>query len=81
MDGAIYVLSRKVQGSNGEAFMQNVTVFADSPTAARELVNAEFARLRRASKSPERPYLPTPPWQVDKVDLDEAKVITAGLTS
>jgi hypothetical protein len=81
MNGAIYVLSRKVSGDNGESFMQNVTVFADSPTEARALVNTEFARLRKSSQSSERAYQPTPAWNVEKIALDAHKLITAGLTS
>ena len=30
MQGAIYILSRKVIGDRGESYMQNVTVFASS---------------------------------------------------
>lgn len=80
MDGAIYLLSRNVEGAQGQTLMQNVTVFADSPTQARAIVNAEFARLRKLSRSEERPYQATPPWRVDKVSLDQHKLIAAGLT-
>ncbi|TMK80234.1 MAG: hypothetical protein E6G45_01105 [Actinobacteria bacterium] len=80
MDGAIYALSRKVEGDHGELFMQNVTVFADSPSEARAIVDDEFARLRKASGSEERPYMPTPPWHVEKISLDQHKVITADIT-
>jgi len=80
MDGSIFLLSRKVQGDQGEMLMQNVTVFADSPTEAQAIVDAEFARLRRVSRSRERPYQTTPPWHVEKVALDQHKLIAAGLT-
>jgi hypothetical protein len=81
MNGAIYVLSRNVSGDNGESLMQNVTVFADSPSQARALVDQQFALLRKGSQSPERAYQPTPAWKVEKIALDTHKLITAGLTS
>ena len=31
-DGSIYLLSREIKGEKGEAFIQNVTVFATSQT-------------------------------------------------
>jgi len=80
MDGAIYLLSRNVEGDLGQTMMQNVTVFADSPSEARAIVNAEFARLRQAAGSRERPYQVAPPWRVEKVSLDQHKLIAAGLT-
>ena len=43
-------------------------------------VSTEFARLRKVSRSGERPYQVTPPWQVEKVSLDQHKLIAAGLT-
>jgi hypothetical protein len=61
--------------------MQNVTVFADSPSQARELVDQQFAQLRKSSRSPERAYQTTPAWRVEKIALDEHKLITAGLTA
>jgi hypothetical protein len=81
MQGAIYVLSRKVSGDNGESFMQNVTVFASSTEHARAIVADQFARLRLASESKENAYQATPAFNVEKVALDEHKMITAGVTS
>jgi hypothetical protein len=81
MNGAIYVLSRNVSGDDGVSMMQNVTVFAESPAQAKALVDAQFAQLRRASRSAERAYQPTPDWNVEKIALDAHKLITAGLTS
>ena len=80
MDGAIYVLSRRVDGDHGESYTQNVTVFASSPTEARALVAEQFAQVRRTPRSPERPYQPDPPWSVEKIQLDQHKVLTAGIT-
>jgi hypothetical protein len=81
MDGAIYVLSRRVQGDSGEPLMQNVTVFAESATEARALVQAEFLRLRQGSNAPERAYQPTPAFSVEKIALDAHKLITSGVTA
>lgn len=81
MQGAIYVLSRKVNGDNGESFMQNVTVFASSAEHARAIVADQFTRLRLHSKSKERAYQAMPTFAVEKVALDEHKMITAGVTS
>jgi hypothetical protein len=78
--GAVWLLSRVVEGDSGETYTQNVTVYAASAEDATNLVNAEFARLRRFSTDKQRPYLTTPEWSVDKVALDEAKLITAGIT-
>jgi hypothetical protein len=80
MDGAIYLLSRRVLGDNGENFVQNVTVYAESPDQAREIVNDQFTRLREASRSKEHAYLPTPSFNIEKVSLKEPKMITAGVT-
>jgi hypothetical protein len=80
MQGAIYVLSRKVTGDSGEAFMQNVTVFASSPDHARSIVADQFARLRLASQSKERAYQVLPAFTIEKIALDEHKMITAGVT-
>lgn len=80
-DGAIFILSRKVNGDNGQVVMQNVTVYADSAEEARAIVYDQFARLRRISRSPENAYQPTPEFSVDKVSLDRHKLITAGFTS
>lgn len=78
--GAVWLLSRAVQGDSGESYTQNVTVYAASADDAKNLVNAEFARLRRFSSDKQGPYLATPEWSVQKVALDEAKLITAGIT-
>lgn len=80
MDGAMYMLSRQINGDAGETLMQNVAVFATSPTQARTLVEEQFARLRRTSRSPERAYQSTPAFSVEKIALDQHKVITAGVT-
>ena len=77
---AVWLLSRVVEGDSGESYTQNVTVYASSAEDATSLVNAEFARLRRFSADKQRPYMATPEWSVDKVALDEAKLITAGIT-
>jgi hypothetical protein len=81
MSGAIYVLTRKVNGDNGESFMQNVIVFASGPEHARAIVGEQFARLRQTSGSKERAYQTTPTFAVEKVALDKHKMITAGVTS
>jgi hypothetical protein len=78
--GAVWLLSRVVDGDSGETYTQNVTVYAASAEDARNLVNGEFARLRRFSNDKQRPYLETPEWSIQKVALDEAKLITAGIT-
>jgi hypothetical protein len=69
-----------VEGDSGETYRQNVTVYAGSAQEATNLVNAEFARLRRFGADKQRPYLATPEWSVQMVALDQAKLITAGLT-
>jgi hypothetical protein len=79
-DGSIYLLSREVKGTNGEVFQQNVTVFATSSRHAVSLVNQQFARLRGISRSDEPAYQVLPDFAVDKVALDEHKMITAGIT-
>jgi len=81
MQGAIYVLTRKVNGDRGESFMQNVIVFASSPTHARSIVSDQFTRLRQSSRSKENAYQEMPAFTVEKVALDEHKMITAGVTS
>jgi hypothetical protein len=81
MDGAIYVLTRQVQGDRGERLMQNVTVFASSAAEARQLVAQEFEALRKASRSAERPYQALPPFNVEKIRLNEHKLITSGITA
>ena len=79
-DGSIYLLSREVKGTNGEVFQQNVTVFATSSRHAVALVNEQFGRLRRISNGNEPAYQELPEFKVDKVGLDEHKMITAGIT-
>ena len=81
MDGAIFVLSREVEGDQGQKFTQNVTVFADSPTEARRLVAHEFEELRRHSSAQERPYALEPGWTVDKISLDQHKVLESTITT
>jgi len=78
--GAVWLLSRSVEGDSGESYTQNVTVYATSAQEAKTLVNAEFARLRSFSSDKQRPYLATPEWSIDRVALDKAKLITAGIT-
>ena len=50
-----------VEGDSGETYTQNVTVYAASAQEAKNLVNAEFARLRRFSTDKQRPYLRNAP--------------------
>jgi hypothetical protein len=80
MDGAIYVLTRKVAGDRGAAYLQNVTVFARSPDQAKALVRDEFARLRKSSTSAEHAYRATPDFSVDRIDLDAHKLLTHHIT-
>ena len=80
INGAIYLLSRQVTGDHGEAYTQNVTVFASSATNARNIVNDQFRLLRHADRATERAYQALPEFKVEKVALDEYKLITAGLT-
>ena len=79
IDGAIYLLSRQVQGDHGESFVQNVTVFASSAAQARTLVGHEFAALRNSSAAPA--YQVQPAFSVERVSLDAHKMITAGITT
>jgi hypothetical protein len=81
MDGAIYLLSREVKGTEGESYMQNVTVFAESPAHAKAIVEQQFARLRSLSKTHQPAYQQKPDFAVDKVGLEQHKLITAGVTS
>ncbi len=80
LNGSIYLLSREVKGAQGEVFQQNVTVFATSPTHATALVDEQFARIRRIANGHEPAYQVLPEFRVDKVGLDEHKMITAGIT-
>ena len=80
MNGAIYVLTRSVQGDQGESFLQNVTVFASSQDEAEALVRKEFAQLRSGSASAEQPYRDAPAFSVDRIDLDAHKLLTHHIT-
>jgi hypothetical protein len=80
MNGAVYVLTRNVQGDRGESFLQNVTVFAGSADEAQALVRKEFAQLRSGSTSAELPYRDTPAFDVDRIDLDAHKLLTNHIT-
>jgi hypothetical protein len=79
-DGSIYLLSREINGDKGEVFIQNVTVFATSQAHAKALVDQQFAQLRRISTGREPAYQVLPEFAVDKVTLDQHKMITAGIT-
>jgi hypothetical protein len=81
LNGSIYLLSREVKGGAGEVFRQNVTVFATSSKHAVGLVNAQFAELRKLSNGSEPAYQVSPEFRVEKVTLDEHKMITAGITA
>ena len=81
MNGSIYLLSRTVSGDQGEPFVQNVTVFALDSNHAKAIVNEQFTRLRLVSKSKEAAYQALPAFAVEKVALNEHKMITAGVTS
>ena len=78
--GAIYLLSREVKGDHGEAYMQNVTVFASSAAQAKYLVDDQFAAFRKTARNRERAYQALPEFAVEKVSLEEYKMITAGIT-
>jgi len=80
-DGSIFLLSRRVKGDHGESYMQNVTVFASDAKQAKSLVDDQFAALRRADRSHERAYQALPEFAVEKVSLEEYKMITAGITT
>jgi hypothetical protein len=80
--GAIFLLSRQVHGDHGEAYMQNVTVFAESATQAKWLVDDQFEALRQsAGPMHERAYRKLPEFSVEKVSLEEYKMISAGITT
>jgi hypothetical protein len=79
-DGAIFLLSRRVQGDQGESYMQNVTVFASDAAQAKSLVDQQFAAFRNADRGHERAYQALPKFSVEQVKLDEYKMITAGIT-
>ena len=79
-DGDIYLLSRQVQGDHGESYMQNVTVFANSAIQAQSLVDDQFAALRKTARGREHAYQTVPKFSVEKVSLEDYKMITAGIT-
>ena len=79
-DGSIYLLSRQVKGDHGESYMQNVTVFASSAVQAQSLVDDQFAALRKTAKGREHAYQTVPKFSVEKVSLEDYKMITAGIT-
>jgi hypothetical protein len=80
--GAIYLLSRQVHGDHGESYMQNVTVFAESAAQAKYLVDDQFSALRQDGRlAHERAYQKLPEFSVEKVSLEEYKMISAGITT
>jgi hypothetical protein len=79
MAGSVFVLSREVKGHSGDSYTQVLTVYAQNAAQARSLVSHEFARWRMAGVVGNA-YESTGEFAVDKVELDEPKVITAGLT-
>jgi hypothetical protein len=79
MAGSVFVLSREVTGDSGDQYTQVLTVFAKDAAQARSLVRQEFARWRMAGVVGNA-YEPTAEFAVDRVVLDEPKVITAGMT-
>jgi hypothetical protein len=79
MSGSVYVLSREVKGDSGERYTQVLTVYAGNATDARDLARREFARWRMAGVDGAA-YAPMPEFDVDRVLLDEPKLITAGMT-
>jgi hypothetical protein len=80
MRGAVFLLSRQVEGDSGETYTQNITVFAATQKEAHDLVLREFDRIRRISGGNERAYRQMPEFAIEKVTLNEAKVITNGIT-
>jgi hypothetical protein len=78
---SIYLLNRKVDGDHGESFNQSVAVYARSREDAQALVRGEFARIRKASDSAERPYEELPEFSVDKIDLDKYKLLIHWITT
>jgi hypothetical protein len=79
-DGAIFLLSRRVSGDHGEPYTQNISVFARNSAEARQIVNDQFRLLRQTDRSQNRAYQALPEFAVEKVILDEYKMITAGVT-
>ena len=76
-DGAIYLLSRRVTGDHGEPYTQNITVFAGSSREAKQLVDDQFRAFRQGSRDNNRAYQALPEFAIEKVALDEYKMITA----
>lgn len=79
MAGSVFVLSREVKSDTGDRYMQVLTVYAANSADARALARREFARWRMAGVVGNA-YEPTPEFAVDRVELDEPKLITAGVT-
>jgi hypothetical protein len=79
-DGAIYLLSRRVSGDHDEPYTQNISVFASSASEAKQIVNDQFRLLRQSDRAQNRAYQALPEFAVEKVLLDEYKMITAGVT-
>jgi hypothetical protein len=77
---SVWLLSRVVTGDSGERYTQNVSVYANSAREAVALVAADFARLGRITGKIEAPYRDSPAWTVEQVKLDNAKLITMGIT-
>ena len=80
-DGAIFLLSRQVKGDHGESYMQNVTVFASDAKQAQSLVDDQFAVFRKGARGHDRAYQVLPEFSVERVSLEEYKMITAGITN
>ncbi len=80
-DGSIYLLSRQVKGDHGESYMQNVTVFAPSAAQAKAIVDDQFAAFRQGARGQERAYQALPKFSVERVSLEDYKMITAGVTT
>ena len=80
MTGSVYLLNRKVDGDQGDAFNQSVAVDASSPDEAKRLVKLEFARIRNGSRNDELPYHDKPEFDVDQIKLDEHKLLIHWIT-
>lgn len=80
MEGSIYLLTRKVEGDEGEPFNESVAVYAGSEEEAQQLVALEFARLRRSSRNAENAYQDSPPFSVNNVKLDDHKLVAYWVT-
>jgi hypothetical protein len=80
MDGSVYLLTRKVEGDEGEPFNESVAVYAASEQEARQLVAQEFARLRLHSRNAENAYRENPPFNVNHIKLDDHKLLAYWVT-